>query len=102
MRMMTWSRIGPFAQRPVGRGNLRPIFLLLALVCASGACCAQTTVLWSEGFEDDSYFESWHMEGSVWAVGVPTSGPGKAFAGIRCGATVLDGNYPPGADARFV
>lgn len=62
----------------------------------------QATVLWKEGFEDEDFWDRWHVEDGIWAVGVPTSGPGKAFAGARAAATVLDGDYPPNADARLV
>jgi hypothetical protein len=80
---------------------LRPFLFLVVLMWAA-SCFGQATVLWNEGFETDAFWDFWHVEGGVWAVGTPTTGPGRAFAGLRCAATSLDGNYPPGADARFV
>ncbi|MFU1792706.1 S8 family serine peptidase [Paenibacillus azoreducens] len=44
------------------------------------------------GFSDTS---------GVWQWGVPTSGPKKAFSGTKVMATVLDGNYPNGANTYF-
>src|SRR6478609_7920406 len=82
------------------RGKLSPALGLVALLWAN-LCLGQTTI-WSEGFESDAMWDSWHVEAGVWAVGAPTSGPNKAFAGNRCAATILDGNYPPSADARLV
>ena len=82
-------------------GNLFPLVLLLVLVSSIPAL-GQATTLWKEGFETDEFWDRWHVEGGAWAVGGPTSGPMQAFAGTRAAATVLDGNYAPSTDARFV
>ncbi len=39
----------------------------------------------------------WWSESGMWQVGAPTSGPGTAYSGDSCAATVLAGNYtePP-------
>jgi hypothetical protein len=75
----------------------------LLLLVWSGACLGQTTILWREGFEaNEDYWSRWSVDGGVWNIGVPTSGPGQAFAGAQCAATVLDGNYPPNTDARLI
>src|SRR5690349_14085923 len=95
------GRVRSIAQWPFRSGNLRPLFLFLGMVCSS-LCYGQTTVQWREGFEDEDFWDRWHVEGGAWAVGVPTSGPNKSFAGNRCAGTVLDGDYPPDADARLV
>ncbi len=50
---------------------------------------------WESGMGD------WYAELGTWQVGVPTSGPGSAYSGQNCAATVLDGNYPPFADSRL-
>jgi hypothetical protein len=44
------------------------------------------------GFENG--LGNWTVENGVWEVGIPTSGPGAAYAGTNVAATVLDGNYP--------
>jgi regulation of enolase protein 1 (concanavalin A-like superfamily) len=53
-----------------------------------------------EGFEGG--IGDWYAESGSWQVGVPTSGPGAAHSGTNCAATVLNGNYPVGANSRFV
>lgn len=95
-------RLWSIAQWTSRAGKFVPIFLFFATML-SWNCLGQATVVWKEGFElDEDPWERWHVEGAVWAVGTPTSGPQRAFAGTQCAATVLNGNYPPGADARFV
>jgi hypothetical protein len=76
--------------------------LFLAALAWSGLCYGQSTTVWKEDFEQDDFWDRWHVEGGVWAVGTPTSGPKQAFAGARSAGTVLDGNYAPSTDARFV
>ena len=44
----------------------------------------------------------WSADRGVWQVGVPTSGPGSAYAGTNCAATVLSGNYSLNLDSRFI
>jgi hypothetical protein len=53
-----------------------------------------------EGFENG--IGDWYAETGTWQVGVPTSGPGAAHSGTNCAATILNGNYPAGANSRFV
>ena len=45
---------------------------------------------------------AWSTTGSVWEVGEATSGPGACLNGIRCAATVLDGNYPDAEADRLI
>src|SRR5439155_1734354 len=52
------------------------------------------------GFENG--WEDWSVQGSVWQIGKPTSGPGAAHSGTNCAATILNGNYPNYADARLI
>jgi len=47
-------------------------------------------------------WNGWTTDGSVWQVGVPTSGPGQAHSGGQVAATILDGNYPYQANGRLV
>ncbi|MFQ5965289.1 MAG: RHS repeat-associated core domain-containing protein, partial [Candidatus Scalinduaceae bacterium] len=55
-------------------------------------------------FEDD--FESgigiWSIDNGIWEIGTPTSGPGSAFRGENCAATILGGNYPYISDSRLI
>ena len=53
-----------------------------------------------EGFEGG--LGDWQADRGTWQVGVPTSGPGAAYAGTNCAATVLAGNYPDFVDSRFI
>jgi len=43
----------------------------------------------------------WASESGTWVVGVPTAGPGQAYAGTNCAATGLTGNYGSYVDTRF-
>ena len=53
-------------------------------------------------FEDwESGIGNWWADNGVWEIGEPTSGPGGAYAGQQCAATVLVGNYPSGANSRL-
>ena len=42
------------------------------------------------------------MDAGTWEVGTPTSGPGSAYEGQNCAATVLAGNYSDGVDSRLI
>jgi len=56
--------------------------------------------LWTEDWEGN-WIDDWNVTNGTWQVGTPTSGPGGAYAGQNCAATVLDGNYPINADTRI-
>ena len=51
---------------------------------------------WEGGIGD------WYAESGTWQVGIPTSGPGAAHTGTNCAATILNGNYPSGANSRLI
>ncbi len=61
-----------------------------------------------EGFE--SGWGGWKVEFSggtatefgLWEIGTPTSGPGIAFSGTQCAATILSGDYPEWYESRMV
>jgi hypothetical protein len=53
-----------------------------------------------EGFEGG--IGDWSVERGSWQVGAPTGGPGTPHSGTNCLATVLNGNYPVGADSRVI
>ncbi len=61
-----------------------------------------------EGFEAGwggwraDYFGGQATDFGIWEVGQPTSGPGSAYSGVSCAATVLAGNYPEDRSSRFV
>jgi bacillopeptidase F (M6 metalloprotease family) len=46
--------------------------------------------------------ECWYADNGVWEIGVPTHGPSQAYGGSMCAGTVLDGNYPAGANSRLI
>lgn len=44
----------------------------------------------------------WHVDAGTWEVGTTTSGPGKAFTGDNCAATILNGNYSQPVSIRLI
>src|SRR5262245_15241802 len=95
------------SEKPQGRApwkcRTRRFAQKLLFLCAAVFCLAHVrgAVLWRENLETEEFWDRWHVDGGVWAVGTPHSGPGRAFAGDRCAATALDGNYPRSADVRL-
>jgi hypothetical protein len=53
-----------------------------------------------EGFELG--LGDWSVDAGTWQVGKPTSGPGAAYVGANCAATVLAGNYAAAVDSRLI
>ncbi len=53
-----------------------------------------------EGFENG--IGDWYTDRGTWEVGHPTSGPGAAYSGEKCLATVLSGNYQEGMRTYFI
>lgn len=51
---------------------------------------------WESGLGD------WYADAGTWEVGVPSSGPSRAYNGLNCAATVLAGNYAEPVNARLV
>ena len=51
---------------------------------------------WENGMGD------WSAERGTWQIGKPTIGPGKAYSGENCAATVLNDNYEEWVDSRLV
>ena len=83
--------------------------LLFACLLASPSARAQTFLTGTEGFE--SGLDGWTTDNSaVWQVGKPTKSGGaptdaqgaQAHSGTNCAVTVLTGNYPVGANSRFI
>lgn len=58
-----------------------------------------TDVVYEGGFETDT--SGWTTEG-VWAIGVPSSGPGSGFESSNAGATNLSGEYSNNSDDRLI
>ena len=68
--------------------------VLICLVGFAGTAMAQIgnhTIVYSEDFETG--FGAWASTAGEWEVGMPTAGPGEAYAGSGCAATSLGGNY---------
>jgi len=71
------------------------VFVLLFTI----NCYSQTPdTLWYENFEG-SWSSDWHITFGTWEVGTPASGPGGAYTGQNCAATVLNGNYGANVDS---
>ncbi len=56
----------------------------------------------SQTFQPEAFWRDWTAVGTAWDCGTPASGPGAAFEGDTCAATVLAGNYPANFDGRLV
>lgn len=54
----------------------------------------------NENFENG--LKDWYCDNGLWQVGKPTVGPPTAFSGENCAAVVLNGNYFPNANSRFI
>src|SRR5258705_4228766 len=77
----------------------RVVYFLLVLVCAY--CAKAETIIWQENFDRANADDDWAADFAVWEIGTPTSGPGAAFSPTKCAATILNGNYPRGANSRL-
>ena len=44
----------------------------------------------------------WQVDGGTWEVGPVTSGPNRAYAGVRAAGTVLGGDYRNGVSSRLI
>ena len=44
----------------------------------------------------------WYADQGIWNVGSPGSGPNECFDGLKCAATVLDGNYAVNNESRLI
>jgi hypothetical protein len=58
-------------------------------------------VRFEEDFETAQALDEWSWDGS-WEIGVPTGGPGRAYNGAICAATVLAGNYAENTSGRLI
>ena len=74
------------------------LFMLLSVFFVNAQ---NKSTLWSEDFEGD-WTSNWYVDMGTWEVGIPTSGPGTAFNGNNCAATVLDGNYSESVNTRLI
>ena len=50
----------------------------------------------------ESGFRHWYVDYGTWEVGVPTSGPGSAYSGEQCVATLLDSDYWNYTNTRLI
>ena len=69
--------------------------------CISLAEAANDT-LWIESWENPMWGNDWHVDFGTWQVGGPSSGPGAAYRGGACAATVLAGNYANDVSSRLI
>ncbi len=49
----------------------------------------------------ESGLGEWASESGTWEVGTPSGGPGEAYEGQQCAATVLNGNYATSVSSRL-
>ncbi len=76
------------------------LWLLIGTILLPNFIFAQSVIVWNEKWEEN-WRDNWQIDGGTWEVGTPTSGPGKAYEGQNCIATVLAGDYPDAADTRL-
>ena len=76
------------------------VFVLCAIIILffANTGISQT---WTEDWEGN-WTTNWNVSAGTWEVGTPTSGPGNAYNGQNCAATVLGGNYPANANTRLI
>jgi hypothetical protein len=74
---------------------------LSALLLLTHGVAAQSITTWSEDWEGD-WSARWQIDADTWDVGMPGSGPAKAYAGSQAAATALNGNYSEGVDSRLI
>ncbi|MCF8267011.1 MAG: T9SS type A sorting domain-containing protein [Ignavibacteriales bacterium] len=81
---------------------MKNLFFAFIFAFSSLHISAQTNTLWQETWEGN-WTAEWYVDNGTWQVGTPSgSGPGKAFAGSRCAATVLNGNYSENVSTRLI
>lgn len=51
---------------------------------------------WESGIGD------WACDRGTWQIGTPTSGPGSAYIGEKCAATILSGNHTTNVSSRLI
>ncbi len=76
------------------------LFQLSFVLCLNLGRSQTIDTLWHETWEGNPT-ANWDVQGGQWQWGIPTSGPGSAYAGANVAATVLAGNYSEPADARL-
>ncbi|HXI53419.1 MAG TPA: choice-of-anchor J domain-containing protein, partial [Candidatus Saccharimonadales bacterium] len=88
------------------RSRVNHLYCFLALVLTTVvalACCGRAALGATSSTEDfESGAPGWTTNGGVWQIGQPTYGPARAHSGTNCAATILNGNYPAGANARLI
>ncbi|GEM_PF-1410424 len=78
------------------------IVVILFITCLTTMAWPQTPdTSWTEKWEGD-WTQNWHVDAGSWDAGIPTSGPGKAYRGQKCAATVLTGNYSEPAETKLI
>ena len=77
------------------------VFILCVVAITFSTNTGLSQTLWTEDWEGN-WVVDWHVDGGTWEVGIPTSGPGSAYNGQNCAATVLAGNYSEPVDTRLI
>ncbi|KAA3618271.1 MAG: T9SS C-terminal target domain-containing protein [Calditrichaeota bacterium] len=75
--------------------------LIISLLLPISSLSQVVDTLWFEDFEDEPQ-ERWGITGGTWDFGKPVIGPDTAYGGIKCAATVFNGNYPTTAEAKLI
>jgi hypothetical protein len=71
------------------------IFIVFLFVSTTHAESA-----FEENFEQG--IGNWSADNGLWEVGTPEAGPAGCHSGDQCAGTVLNGNYDPWANSRFI
>jgi len=75
--------------------------LTLPCLFGLGSAYGQTTIVWSEDFENG--WGSWYADGGVWDVGAVIVGPDTILPpGENVAGTNLSDNYPPNTNSRLI
>ena len=74
-------------------------FILICLAFLTINAFSQSN--WNETFETSSA-QDWVISNGTWEIGTPTSGPGGSYQGLKCAATVLNGNYTDDVESRLI
>lgn len=91
----------PFEKKVSAFYGLFLLCLIIGLLPMPNFLFAESNIVWNEKWEEN-WRDNWQIEGGTWEVGVPASGPGKAYEGQTCAATILSGDYPDAADTRLI
>jgi len=78
--------------------SLSKAFFISILLFTANVYSQTPDTLWIENWEGNWSID-WHITFGTWEVGIPSTGPGSAYNGQNCAATVLNGNYGNNVDS---